>query len=127
MDRQERQERIHAWGTAAFGERDMVVQQRGIRLLEEAIEAYQACGNTAEMAHKLVDFIFARPVGELGQEIGGISVCLLALAQSAGLSADGEELREVTRVLAKPLAHFTERNAAKNAAGFHVPETSGDH
>jgi hypothetical protein len=50
----ERQRQVAAWE----------LPQRGVRLLEEAIELYQATGATAEMAHRLVDFVFSRPVGE---------------------------------------------------------------
>lgn len=117
--RDHRQAKIFTWTQAAFTvEQATSLPQRGLRLLEEAVEAYQAVGGDPAMAHRLVDFVFSRPVGELGQELGGISVCLLALAAAAGLSADAEEQREVARVLAKPVEEFQRRNAAKNAAGF---------
>lgn len=119
--RDDRQATVARWCAAAFGtDHASSLSQRGVRLLEEAIEAYQAAGGSPEMAHRLVDFIFARPAGALPQELGGIGVTLLALAHAAGLSADQEEAREVARVLAKPLAHFKARNEAKNAAGFNT-------
>lgn len=119
MTRDQRQQLVTEWSSHAFGhEQATDLKQRAVRLLEETIEAYQAVGADPAMAHKLVDFVFARPAGELNQELGGIGVCVLALAAAAGFSADDEELREVTRVLAKPIDHFTARNAAKNAAGF---------
>lgn len=119
--RDQRQEWVHNWCVAAFGDdHAKSIEQRGIRLVEEAIEAGQAAGCSAEMIHRLVDYVFARPVGELRQEMGGVGVTLLALAQAAGVSADAAELAEFERVLSKPLAHFAARNAAKNAAGFDV-------
>lgn len=119
--RDARQNRVSEWCIAAFGiEHSTSLPQRGCRLLEEAIEAYQAAGASAEMAHRLVDYVFGRPVGELGQELGGVAIGLLALAAAAGLSAEGEEVREFDRVLSKPLAQFTARNEAKNAAGFRA-------
>lgn len=118
-DRDTRQGEVHAWARAAFGhEQATNLTQRGLRLLEEAIELFQACDGEVEMAHKLVDYVFGREVGELGQEIGGVSVTLLALAAAAGTSADWQERLEVDRVLSKPIEEFTKRNAAKNAAGF---------
>ncbi len=72
------------------------------------------------MIHKLVDYVYAKEPGSLAQEIGGCSITLLALAHAGGVSADGEEVREMKRVLAKPLAHFAARNKAKNDAGFNV-------
>jgi hypothetical protein len=120
-DRDSRQEKIRAWALAAFGaEQSTSLPQRGIRLLEEAIEAFQACGGTADKALELVSFVFEREVGKLPQELGGVAVTLLALAAAAGLSADECETNEIDRVLAKPIAEFTARNAAKNAAGFLV-------
>ena len=121
LPRDQRQEMIASWAEQAFG-RDQAtsIPQRGLRLLEEAIEAFQACGGDEEMAHKLVAFVFARPPGTIGQELGGVAVTTLALAAAAGLSAEEEECREIHRVLSKPVREFTERNANKNAAGFKI-------
>lgn len=124
VERDQRQKIVAEWCRAAFGDKQATaLPQRGVRLLEEAIEAYQAAGGYKTMAHLLVDFVFERPVGQLNQELGGVAVTLLALAQAAGLSADAEEVREIQRILAKPLAEFTARNEVKNAAGFNA---SGD-
>jgi NTP pyrophosphatase (non-canonical NTP hydrolase) len=120
--RDQRQQMISAWARAAFGEVEATsLPQRGLRLLEEAIEAFQACGGDEAIAQRLVTFVFARPKGTIGQELGGVAVTTLALAAAAGLSADEEECREVQRVLGKPLREFTQRNASKNAAGFKIP------
>ena len=121
LPRDQRQEMVASWAEQAFG-RDQAtsIPQRGLRLLEEAIEAFQACGGDEEMAKKLVAFVFARPPGTIGQELGGVAVTTLALAAAAGLSADEEECREIHRVLSKPVREFTERNANKNAAGFKI-------
>lgn len=119
--RDRRQRQTHAWCVAAFGDHDArSIAQRGLRLAEEAIETAQACGCDAAMLHRLVDHVYAKPVGELDQELGGLGVTLLALAQAAGLSADRAEHRELERVMAKPLEHFAARNEAKKSAGFHV-------
>lgn len=117
--RDERQATIFAWTQQAFGQEQAISHaQRALRLLEEAIEAYQAVGGDQEMAYALVEYVFNRPPGELRQELGGVSVCVLALAAAAGLSADEVERAEVARVLSKPIEHFRQRNAAKNEAGF---------
>lgn len=86
--RDRRQEKVFAWAKAAFTEEQTTsLPQRGLRLLEESIEAFQACGGDPAMAHKLVDFVFARPAGALHQELGGVGVTVLALAAAAGLAA----------------------------------------
>jgi NTP pyrophosphatase (non-canonical NTP hydrolase) len=119
LPRDRRQEMIANWAEMAFGrEQTTSIPQRGLRLLEEAIEAFQAAGGDEGIAHKLVEFVFARPVGTVGQELGGVAVTVHLLAAAAGLSADEEECREMHRVLSKPLREFTDRNASKNAAGF---------
>ena len=121
MSRDQRQTALSEWAEAAFGhDQSTSLPQRGLRLLEEAIEAFQACGGDEAMAHKLVTFVFARPAGTVGQELGGVAVTTLLLAAAAGLSAEEEEGREIHRVLSKPVREFTERNANKNAAGFLV-------
>ena len=121
FSRGERQDLIHSWCVRAFGaDHAASVPQRAVRMLEEAIEAFQAAGCAEELAHRLVAYVFSRPMGELPQEIGGLGITVLALASAAGCSADAEEIREAHRVLSKPIEHFTERNRAKNEAGFDV-------
>lgn len=72
------------------------------------------------MAHRLIDHVFSKEAGEIGQELGGVGVTVLALAHAAGIDADAEEQREIARVRSKPLQWFWERNRAKNEAGFDV-------
>ncbi len=120
-NRESRQAAVFQWARAAFSEEQATdLRQRGVRLLEEAIEAFQAVGGDPRMAHGLVDYVFSCPVGDLRQELGGVGVCVLALAAAAGISAEGAECDEVERVLAMPLNHFRRRNDAKNDAGFLV-------
>jgi NTP pyrophosphatase (non-canonical NTP hydrolase) len=124
VTRDQRQAAVFAWAQQAFTEEQATsLPQRGLRLLEEAIEAAQAAGCSRVMAHALVDFVFDRPPGELSQELGGVGVTVLLLAAAAGLSADEAERVEVERVLSKPLSWFAERNEAKNAAGFLAVKT----
>lgn len=120
MNRTGRQAAISRWARDCFGDEEATsIPQRALRLLEEAIEAAQAAGVDREVAGNLVEFVYSRPVGEVGQELGGVAVCVLALAEAAGVDAETEECREIDRVLTLDRPHFTARNAAKNAAGFH--------
>jgi hypothetical protein len=105
---------VMAWAELAFGRAEATgLPQRALRLLEEAIEMFQACGGAPELAHELVTAMFGRPCGTISQELGGVAVSLLALAAASGLSADVEECRELHRVLSKPVEEFSRRNAAK--------------
>jgi hypothetical protein len=95
-DRSLRQRYVSDWAVEAFGSHNaLFVPQRAIRFLEEAIELYQACDGDRAMAHKLLDFIFDRPIGTVSEGLGGVGVTVLGLAQAAGFSADEEEIREV--------------------------------
>lgn len=117
--RDARQATVVAWASAAFGtEQTTNIEQRGLRLAEETIEACQAAGCDAAMLHKLIDYVYSRPVGAVAQELGGVGLCTLAMANAAGLSADAIEQAEVARVLAKPIQMFSARNKDKNDAGF---------
>lgn len=119
--RDARQSRAEEWALAAFGEEEASSpEQRGLRLAEEAIEAAQAVQCDRAQLHRLVDFVYDRPVGELSRELGGVGLTLLCLAAATKLSADTCESAELDRVLSKPLAHFTARNEAKNEAGFRA-------
>lgn len=116
-----RQRAVHEWCAAAFGaDHASSVEQRAVRFLEESIELYQACDGTAAMAHKLIDYIFARPVGAAEQEFGGVDVTLLALAAAKRLSAEDLGKAEFERIKQKPLEYYSKRNAEKGAAGFDV-------
>lgn len=121
------------WMKLAFGTKQLTsIEHRGLRFGEEAIEAMQACGIAEDKVIELVRFIYKRPKGNLGQEIGGSWVTLLGLAYAhcdyynpskvneRGL--DWYAKTEVMRVLAEPIEHFTKRNAAKDAAGFKASD-----
>jgi len=107
------------WILNTFGAEEAThVPQRGLRLVEEALEAGQAAGVTKSDALKVLDYVYSRPVGDLSQELGGVEVSMLGLAAAAGINAELAAQREVTRVLSKPKAYFRARNKAKNDAGL---------
>lgn len=87
------QEQCRAWVVEAFGEAyaDSVLD-RNHRFLEEALELVQACGCSQEDAHKLVDYVFGRPLGEKSQEAGGVMLTLAALCsvQNVNMELAGE-------------------------------------
>lgn len=117
--RTKRQQVVGRWAINAFGEAEAKgITQRSLRLLEEAAEAAQAGGVNIEKAIELLLYVWNRPPGELSQEIGGVGVTLLALAQAMEVDADDCERDEVGRILSKPIEYFRERNKAKNDAGF---------
>lgn len=108
------QKDVDAWMTECFGpaiKTDMV--ERADRFVEEALELAQTVpGFNAERAHALVDYVFSRPTGEPGQEIGGVMVTLAALCNAGGLDMAGAGAAELARVWTKINA-IREKQAAK--------------
>ena len=107
------QARVHPWmmecfGAMIAGDRD----ERNHRFLEEALELVQSTGCTQSEAHQLVDYVYGRPVGEVGQEVGGVMVTLaaLCLANHRDMHADGEA--ELSRIWGK-VAEIRAKQAAK--------------
>lgn len=72
--------------------------ERNHRFLEESLELVQANGYSREQAHRMVDYVFDRPTGDLHQEVGGVMVTLAALCLAVGEDmhlAGEEELRRI--------------------------------
>lgn len=120
-ERNARQRLVHNWVVSTFGpEHAGSLPQRATRFLEEAIELFQVCGGDKEMAHKLLDFVFAKDVGQLEKEIGDVGLTLLSVAAAAAVSADKAEMRVIGDALRRDPEEWRFRNLAKNAAGFRV-------
>jgi NTP pyrophosphatase (non-canonical NTP hydrolase) len=80
------QDRVDRWLLACFGPkiaRDAT--ERNHRFLEEALELAQACDCTKAEALQLVDYVFGREQGDIGQEVGGVMNTLAALCLARDL------------------------------------------
>lgn len=96
------QSRVDPWMMTCFGPEisgDKV--ERNHRFGEEANELMQACGCTREDAHKLVDYVYDRPVGEPKQEVGGVMVTLAALCLAHDMNMHTEGETELARIWTK--------------------------
>ena len=118
--RDDRQKKVYEWCVAAFGEINAQPAQRALRFLEEAIELTQACKVPKDFVERLVTYVYGQPEGDIIQELGGVSLTLLALAQSLNVSAESAEALEIGRVLSKPLDYYTKRNENKDSLGFKI-------
>lgn len=118
MVRDSRQKRVLAWARDCFGPDAINRKERAKRVLEEAIELAQLEGISPGEIQDLTRHVYEKPVGLLDQEIGGISVTLLAYSQLAGISTDLAERVEIERIFALPREHFRERHAAKVRKGL---------
>jgi hypothetical protein len=92
-------ERVRPWMRDTFGEviaGDKV--ERNHRFLEESLELVQAAGCTKGEALELVEYVYARPVGELWQEVGGVMVTLAALCLANDVNLDVAAETELRRI-----------------------------
>jgi hypothetical protein len=115
------QQLIGDWVLRCFGELSFKNgSERSRRVLEEAIELAQACDLPLEKVIELAHYVYGRPVGEVPQELAGLSMTLLALAESYGLDLAQIQKAEIERVLSLPVEHFKKRLALKVAAGVAI-------
>lgn len=106
------QTRVQPWMMACFGpEISSDGIERNHRFLEESLELVQSLGCTADEAHQLVDYVYARPEGRPYQEVGGVMVTLAALCLARGLDMHAAGETELTRIWTK-----VEQIRAKQAA-----------
>ncbi|MGH8235432.1 MAG: hypothetical protein ACREXP_00230 [Steroidobacteraceae bacterium] len=111
------QKNVLKWATDNFGAIAMNPDERAARLIEEAIEVCQAQGVSLETILRIAVRAYSRPVGVLGQEVGGCGIALLAMCEAAGLDAMVEVHREWDRVSTLPREHWQRKHAEKVAAG----------
>lgn len=116
------------WALRCFGvEHCDNLALRSQRTLEESAELSQSLGLSRENAHKTIDAVYDRPVGEPQQEIGGILHTVGILCESMSVDPDVLHEREVRRVLKKSPEHFAKRNQEKLDLGLDAQaQSSGD-
>lgn len=84
---------IACFGPTVFGDKE----ERVHRFVEESLELAQAAGCSKEEVLQLVDYVYSRPIGELGQEVGGVCVTLNAMVEVFGLDVEREAVKELQR------------------------------
>lgn len=93
------QARIARWVRNVFGpEIATNKQERCLRLVEEAVELAQACEVDLAQLHKLLDYVYSRPVGDPAQEVAGTMVTLAAAASALDVDLQAVSLAEADRV-----------------------------
>lgn len=117
---------VGRWMLACFGEEIAADRiERADRFIEEALELAQTVpGFTVERARALVEYVFARPVGEMGQEVGGVGVTLAALCNTYAIDIAAEWERELARVWTKVDAIRAKQ--ASKPVGFALPAAPSD-
>lgn len=93
------QKRVREWVLACFGKQIADDKnERNERFLEESLELVQSAGMTKEQARNLVDYVFSRPVGELKQEVGGVSITFDALCSAHEIDREDCAESELERI-----------------------------
>lgn len=107
------------WAIRCFGSEHVYDgPTRSLRIGEEAVELMQAYEVPKEKALQLVEMVYARPIGSVTQEIGGILMTVAVLCAARGVDPKYMFLHELRRVLAKDTAHFAKRNQEKIDLGM---------
>jgi NTP pyrophosphatase (non-canonical NTP hydrolase) len=116
--------RVGLWARQCFGPEiasDPV--ERNHRFLEEAVEVVQANNCTRAEAHRLVDYVFDRPEGDLRQEVGGALVTLAALCCACDVDMDFSGETELQRITDK-IEHIRAKRLAKSDREAALKEPS---
>lgn len=79
---------VARWINQVFG-LDWLIskEERGCRVLEEALELAQAMGVSHLQAVDLARQVYNKPIGEISQELGGVMHTLLACHASCNINA----------------------------------------
>lgn len=109
MDTSYIQQQIRIWVESRLGKEAMDTHERGRRHHEESTELFQALGGTREEAHRIVDHVFDKPIGDPVQELGGAILTLLGCAEGKGVELGHCAHKELTRIFALPPEKFQKR------------------
>jgi len=95
--------------------------ERADRFLEEVLELLQAVGYPRERVRELEGYTYSRPVGELGQEVGGVMVTLAALCSAHNVDMQGEGDRELDRITQPKIMRKIRDKQASKPHGTALP------
>lgn len=92
------QQKVGLWCIDLFGSViGANVATRCFRFAEEAVELTQSFGMSKASWHRILDYVYERPVGEPVQEVGGTMVTLAALCAAAGINMESAAVMEQRR------------------------------
>lgn len=101
--------------------------ERTHRFTEEALELAQATGCSKSEVLQLVDYVYSRPVGDVQQEVGGVTVTLAALCYARRFSLAEAAYAELHRIhQPSVMARIAAKQAAKPKVGPLPAETQAD-
>ncbi len=123
--RQDRQREILQWAITTFGTSTADnTGERIRRFAEEAVELAQAVGLDKQAMLDILEHVYAKPAGNIKQEIGQVGVSLLGVAEHLNISADREEHAEFERLKSLPAHYWQARQNAKADKGIGLASTA---
>ncbi len=115
------QKEVASWVDECLGPESAAdVTIRVHRFVEEAIELAQAVGCPKKDVLALVEYVFARPVGDIYQEVGGVTTTLTALCNALSLPLGWAAETELQRAWDK-IDFIREKAKKKPSFGDHEP------
>lgn len=119
LDAERPQARVATWVEEALGhDTAHNAPERSIRTVEEVLELAQALGVEREVMHRLVDYVFDRPVGNAEQEIAGSMVTLYSVAAALNIDADAAMETELERIRQPEVMERCQRRQAEKRAAL---------
>ena len=93
------QQLIIDWAQRALGvDKAFSIEERAFRMLEEAVELAQAVGLTHDDVVNVSEYVMGRPPGTVYEEVGGVGMTLMALAEVAGFDTNAAIGAALSRV-----------------------------
>lgn len=113
------QRRVSAWVSKCFGDEALFDErERAMRVLEESLELAQSCGVELAGALKAATVVYGRPPGRCSQEIAGVGIALLAMAECETTALEDAIGDELFRIEMLPVDHFCDRQREKAKLGI---------
>jgi len=109
------------WVETRLGKKAMDPHERALRFVEEALELAQAVGLTEPDIDRLRHLVFRKPLGHVGQEIGGVVTTLLTLSESWNTEMTIAALMEIDRIHELPMEKFRKRQKQNVKDGIGAP------
>jgi NTP pyrophosphatase (non-canonical NTP hydrolase) len=108
-------DRVQVWMLECFNSEIAADQiERNDRFIEEALELAQATGYPRERVVALVDYVYARPIGEPSQEVGGVMITLAAHCLAFGIDLERAAFTEAARIeRPEVMSKIRDKQAAK--------------
>lgn len=122
------QRRVLRWLSDCFGvEIASNRSERNHRFLEEALELSQSLGCTRDEADQLVAYVYGRPIGDPGQEVGGVMVTLAALCLAHGLDMNDAAEAELARISTPDMVEKIRAKQASAPKNSPLPAAAQRH